>query len=337
MVVILHVTGDGGILSANKENFLSYNFIFLLRSFSYCAVNCFALITGFCMIDSDYKFTKFFSHWLQVFFYCAVVTICFVSIPYFAENYPFSKKQVIKSFFPILGDNYWYFTAYSVLFFMIPFLNELVKAVSKNQLETLLLLFFILFSVVPFICLRDIFKIYHTFMWLAIFYVAGAYIKKYNARVPVKLSLLLIISANVFILLLENAGSCLLQTVLHNRKSLDFLLFRNDNPFVVIHSVSVFLLFLSFRMGDNLNIIRNAGKVSFDVYLIHAQPLIYNSFIKGKFLFAESENPLAALFYALGISLAIYIFCSLVGFLRVMLFTLLHVDSLAKKLINKEN
>ena len=54
MVVILHTNGHGGILFSpsltyTQENFFysNYSIVWLIEYLAYCAVNCYALITGY--------------------------------------------------------------------------------------------------------------------------------------------------------------------------------------------------------------------------------------------------------------------------------------------------
>ena len=58
MVVILHVLGQGGILNTVSSLSLNYEIAWFLEISAYCAVNCYALISGYVGINSKFKFTN---------------------------------------------------------------------------------------------------------------------------------------------------------------------------------------------------------------------------------------------------------------------------------------
>ncbi|MBR6668219.1 MAG: acyltransferase family protein [Clostridia bacterium] len=47
MVVVLHVLNHGGILESSARGMPVYNAAWLLRAAGTCAVNCYALISGY--------------------------------------------------------------------------------------------------------------------------------------------------------------------------------------------------------------------------------------------------------------------------------------------------
>lgn len=49
LVVILHILGQGGVLKAVESNEINFTVSWLLEIGAYCAVNCYALITGFVL------------------------------------------------------------------------------------------------------------------------------------------------------------------------------------------------------------------------------------------------------------------------------------------------
>ena len=52
MVVILHVLGHGGVLDATTPLSAKYCVSWLIESFAYCAVNCYALISGYVYFNA---------------------------------------------------------------------------------------------------------------------------------------------------------------------------------------------------------------------------------------------------------------------------------------------
>ena len=69
MIVLLHIVGFSNIADFyvfNSNNYLLWN---LIRGFTYCGVNCFALISGYVGIDSQFKISRLVANWIRVFWY----------------------------------------------------------------------------------------------------------------------------------------------------------------------------------------------------------------------------------------------------------------------------
>lgn len=56
MVVTLHVLGHGGVLKIAESE--KYWIVWFLEISAYCAVNCYALISGYVGVYSKYKFSN---------------------------------------------------------------------------------------------------------------------------------------------------------------------------------------------------------------------------------------------------------------------------------------
>lgn len=105
-------------------------------------------------------------------------------------------KELLKSALPVLSNAYWYFGAYTVLFFVIPWINKLLSVITERELTHLAVNLFILFSFVGLI--GDPFGIDYgygySFSWLIFMYIVGAWIKKCNISEKIKTKTTLIIS-----------------------------------------------------------------------------------------------------------------------------------------------
>ena len=104
MIVLLHVLGQGGILA--KAHVLSTHWLvaWFIEIFSYVAVNCYGLISGFVGIDKEFKLSKVFRLWTEVAFYTIGIMLIFFMI------YPnMINRQVINgAIMPITSQLYWY-------------------------------------------------------------------------------------------------------------------------------------------------------------------------------------------------------------------------------------
>lgn len=70
MVVTLHILKRNLLYNKDVEIFsMKYNILWILEIMSYCAVNCYALISGFVGVKSKFKYSNILILWLQVVFY----------------------------------------------------------------------------------------------------------------------------------------------------------------------------------------------------------------------------------------------------------------------------
>ena len=131
LVVALHCMDYGGFIKLSEANLFLPLFVSLNHTISICAVNCFALISGYLLTDGKKCWNKLAGLWVEVCFYSAFFAVLF--------NIVFPQKvtllSVCKSFFPISTNQYWYFTAYVGLFFLMPTLNAIVTFRSEQEFK----------------------------------------------------------------------------------------------------------------------------------------------------------------------------------------------------------
>lgn len=104
------------------------------------AVNCYAMASGYLLFKSKCEFKKLVSLWCQVEFYSVVLFIVL------GIKSDVGIKEMISSLFPVLRNQYWYFTAYIVVFLLAPFINKMLLSLSDYEWKKLLLVLFIIFQ-----------------------------------------------------------------------------------------------------------------------------------------------------------------------------------------------
>lgn len=77
LIVVLHSLSRGALVGVSPFN-IHYEVGFLIEALTYCAVNCFALISGYVGVDSKFKYRRIVPIWLQVVFYCLIFTVFFM-------------------------------------------------------------------------------------------------------------------------------------------------------------------------------------------------------------------------------------------------------------------
>ena len=111
-IVILHCLGQGGILKNAVINSNQYKFAWFMEIFAYCAVDIFALISGYVSYSKEEKRTKYSNYlniWLQVVFYGLLVTGIFNII----KPELIHKRDYLLVLFPVTNGLYWYVSAYT--------------------------------------------------------------------------------------------------------------------------------------------------------------------------------------------------------------------------------
>lgn len=171
MVCILHTLGQGGILRACELGTTEYRTFWFIEILAYCAVDGFAIISGYTAVDKPRKFEKLADMWFQAFFYSFVLTVILTIA---GLNPGWSVKGMIKSAMPVTFGTFWYFTAFFALFFAIPILNRFVFSVDKQTARIMLLVMLALFSCIGLPA--DAFKMNwgYSALWLMVLYCVGA-------------------------------------------------------------------------------------------------------------------------------------------------------------------
>ena len=320
LVTILHVLGHGGVLNASQG--INNSLAWLLEISAYCAVDCFAIISGFvCYSDEEktYRYRKFISFWLQVFVYSFGIALA----AYIIKPQSMSLKDVLKFAIPVATKKYWYVSAYAGLFFVIPWLNKLVRTCSKREYIIVLSLI-VLFSIQSLIYDPYSLMYGYSFVWLVILYILGAFLKKYNIPHLIKNKTWIIILV-----------SCILLTWVWKNSSpiLPDIFVNYISPTTLLVAISYVCIFSNFHFGENATrIIHILSPAAFGVYLIHEQEIVRDNLISQSFIWIASSTPLLLAFQVLGCAFGIFAVCLLIEIIRRYIFKIVHVDAMIDRI-----
>lgn len=336
MVVILHILGQGGILENTDMLSTNYEIVWFLEIASLCAVNCYALISGYVSVDIEFKYYRIISLWLQVVFYTVIITMIFAI---FVPN-SVSIKAAINTVLPVVGKQYWYFTAYFAMFFFIPFLNHLINTLSQRNSLKLIITIVIIFSVITAISRTDIFNTMYGYspLWLMILYLVGGYIKKYSFGDKIKKKWYLVIYfCAIFVTWI---GKFILEYVttklVGEAKGSEFLV-KYTAPLIFVAGVSLLLYFSKCDFKKNImkKIIKVFAPVSFSVYLIHLHPLVKVHIIGKSFQTFYKFNSIKLFFAVVTTAVIIYVFCSLIDLIRYNIFKRINIGKFSQSIEKK--
>lgn len=332
LAAVLHILKKGGVITASEGNLAAYSTVWLLEAAAYCAVNCYALISGYVGYSDRPKplrLARCIELWLQVVFYSVIITTVYC----IAGVGSVGVSDFADAFLPVTSKQYWYFTAYIGMFFFIPVLNALVRRLNRRALVSLCIMLIAVFS------LYDTFASFwkkdplalvggHSPLWLGVLYIFGAAMKK--LRVPESMSskkaLLIYASAAVFTALFKITGDRLLRFVPGS------LFVRDTSPTVLLCAAALLVAFASFKPGRKLTEFAVLfAPAAFGVYLLHVSPLVFEHVIGNRFAFiGRLPFPLIpfAVLASAGVILAVGLAADKV---RILLFKALGVPKLCRK------
>lgn len=320
MVVILHVLGKGDVLSTTTGG--KHHIAWLLETAAYCAVDCYAIISGFVAYSDNekpYRYTKFFSFWLQIFTYNFGITL----LAFLLKPESIGIKTLIKSCLPVALGAYWYVSAYAGLFFIIPWLNKLMRFCNLKEATRLITVIFLVFVVYVTFAnyFGDCFKISggYSMVWLSILYLVGAWLKKCD--IPKKMRNWFSLTGSVICIVFS--------WVAHEFIPISaFRIFVNYTSltivFVAISLVSVFSK-LHFSPKSS-KVIACFAPAAFGVYLIHEHPIVREHFVISKFVWIADFSAWLLPILVLGSAFCLFVICLLIEKLRLVLFKLLRIN-----------
>ena len=326
-VVVLHIMGHGGVLT-NADSPLGFAVSWFIELAAFPAVNCFVLISGYVGFRQEKYYPKLrniISLFFTVFFFS--VAICL--IVKFVFNQGVTTAALIKSFLPVLSGRYWFFSAYFALFLISPALNLFVHRANKKMLLifAIAVLFFGAYSTMldPFLL-----KGGYSFVWLSFMYVIGAIIKKEDIINKLSCKILFVGFASALLI------TWLSKVVLHFMGSffskIESMLVSYCSPTIVVMSVCLLCLFAKAKITKLQKLISFFASSAFSVYLIHDNFQIRALLISGNFAFLNDYNAFLIPVMVFAFALGIFVICTLIDKIRVLLFKFIKVASLSEKL-----
>lgn len=171
MVISLHAIGNAPLFV--NANLSIYNTILLrfIDTFSLTANGIFLIISGYYMIDKKMNIKKIFCLWGKVLFYSILIyTICKLFLG--------MKTFAYESFLPVLSGQYWFISAYIVLYFLSPILNILANKLNQKQYKYFIITMFILLGIIKILFSKSG-TLSGTMLPVFMLYFLGGYVRKF--------------------------------------------------------------------------------------------------------------------------------------------------------------
>lgn len=337
LVTVLHVLGQGGILKSASPTEINYWIAWFLEICAFCAVNCFALISGYVMVNKTVKVKNMLSLWFQILFYSLLfTTLFFVFLP---ESR--SIKNLLVAFIPILGQQWWYVSSYFALCLFIPFLNKTINSISQQTYKKILLLILFVICCIDCVVRKDAFSLNggYSAIWLMIVYLFGAYIRKYDICEKIT-SFKCVVG---FFLMIALTFASKITISFFTKSFLGQVKFENTfisyiSITILLSAIFLFLFCLKIKINNLASkLICFLSPAALGIYLIHVHPLVFKFLIKDAFVSFVTKSPIAMILCVILASLAIFVLCAIIELLRIQIFKLIKVSKLSEIIARKIN
>ena len=336
LLIVFHHSIVHGIIPQGPKLIINLNKIWIhdficscFAMFGKMAVDVFVMISGFFLVKSCFNYKKMFSKILrlvaQVYFYSLLI----FSIASHWHWIPIKTMDVLAAIFPFFYNTYWFAIDYLLLYLVYPYINILINNLTQKQHFNLILTLILSFTIVPVFVPSIVTE--HTielFILFVIFYIIGGYIRLYpikNASFDKKIGAFVFFITILVTILLIFLNIYLGQYT----ENISFMheSFNIDDQYsflTLIMAVSLMYWGKNWRphTSKTINFI---SATTFDVYLIHDNPImetvLWNNWLHMPTLFTEPA--LHLILVVLVVCPIIFIVCSLIGSLRLVIFNLI--------------
>lgn len=339
MIIFWHIMVHGGVLANPTETLKAV--LSLIQSLIFVHVNSFILVTGYFQCESRFKMSKVLQLNNSIWFYKALIPLILIAVGMLT----LSKLEILKLLSPISHYDYWFMTQYILLYLISPILNIVINNISKDKYKAMLVLFFVVFSVLPFLTNQEFYpsNMGYTLLQFVILYFIGAYFRKYKIedcfylkKFSVRTKRLVFLSGFLIFGILSGTITFLAGKFTGLNSFFNYisqLLINNsnsyNNPFLMVTTIFYFLFFSVIHFKSKF--INRVSRLTLGVYLIHEnlniRPRIYDWFG-----FNRAKYSCAILPKMIVVTLVIFIGCSIIEFIRQSIFRFFYKRKMSKKI-----
>ncbi|RDU22172.1 acyltransferase family protein [Anaerosacchariphilus polymeriproducens] len=309
IIILSHysVHGDFNINAAS----IPFNKFFIQSSgLGEIGVDCFIFISGYFLVNSTFNFKKLLKLELEVLLYSIGIAIIY----YVVSHGNIGMKEMIKACLPTLSGQYWFMSAYILLYMLSPFINLLIKSLSQRMHLLCIMVLFSIYILIPTFTMFTIAGSSNIMLFITLYLIA-AYIRLYpnatNYFNHMKLNIIMIVLSYIIIIL---------PIIIYSKLgiiSYNYFMGAHSLPLVVC-SLSLFLAFKNMNISYNRIINWLAGSV-LGVYLIHDNPIVRNYIWKYIFRNNTFLNSKFLVFHAIGAIIIIFVVCMAIDKIRISL------------------
>lgn len=284
IVAILMVIGSHYIVKGNITYYSGngwtplYSVLQLFKAFVIPSLNCYVLLSGYFMVNAEWKPQRILSLLAQVLFYSVLIPLIMLGTGVIAWR-DLNIYDWLGFFLPIETEHYWFATAYLYMFIFAPLLAAGVKNMEKKTLQIVIGLLLLLFSIgktlIPVSLVMD--NGGYDYGWLLCLFVVAAYFRLYGFGWLDKKGRGIMLY--VIMCLCTFSLSALAGMIAAKTGKLSYYeeeVYTLNHLCVLLSSVGLFSAFknLRIREGKAAEVIRRLSPYTFGVYLLHEHILV---------------------------------------------------------------
>lgn len=334
MILVWHIFLYGVNMDTAAPNIkLMFDFF---RAIMVVHVNSFILVSGYFLVNSSFKMSKLLKINDSVVFYKIVIYLIFAYLGLASVD----SISILRNFFPLDLENYWFIRIYMIMYIFSPFYNIFLNSISKSVHKKIIIIMFFLFSLISTFTNQEAVMDYtvsygYSIVSFTFLYFIGAYFRKY----PIDETYLgkkyssnfkqLIFVILFFVCALFNYSIHITSIQFLSHKgfleyigNILFISFNQyDNPIVLFQSICYFMIFYYFNFSNK--IINNISKTVFGIYLIHENLFIRRN-MYGLFNFPElstSKRVFVQIFFS---AVIIFVLCFIIDYIRQIIFNFIY-------------
>ena len=303
MIIVLHYNNGamGGALANIHNGTFSYYIVHFTESLSSVAVNVFILITGYFSYNKNKIFISKIARLVLLMIFWGLSLSLFTMLV--LNPALFTVHNCLKMV--KIAISQWFVIIYSILYLLIPYINTVIRVISKKNYQKLLIIAIFFFYIWPtFYTSTTSNDAGYGIVNFVCLYLIGAYIRKFQTAKIAKwksVCVYVVLSGitMVFSLYFENA-------------------WNYNSIFVLGGAVALFEFFISLNIKYN-PLINTLASFTFSVYLINVNGL-FNKYLC-QVIFHSNEywqSPMVA-FNGIIAMIGIYVIGICLEFLRSIL------------------
>ena len=276
-------------------------------------VDIFVLISGYFLVNVEkMKMDRMLKYWSQLIFYSISLYFLCVALGVIVFDY----KTMIVCLFPILSRQWWFASTYFVLYLMSPFLNILLKQLSREKYLKMLLLMTVCWCIIPTFFSTSFES--NDLIWFMYLYAVSGYIRIWQKEIKLRITSKKAFGMAIAVLLIMYM-IVIVFDLLGIR--VDFFVdkyvhFYNQNQLpILLISLMVFIGFKNLSLKNN-RIINCISMATFGVYLIHDNASVRLFLWNGIFRSADYSESVFLIPYSLGVIMLVFICCTIMDLVR---------------------
>jgi len=279
MIITLHYLVKGNVAVSYAESRSAVNYAaWLVEAFCIVAVDCYVLLSGYFLVESEWKPGRVLSLLCQILFYSLLIPVAMLCIGMLSWG-ELGLYDWLGFLFPIGTEHYWFATAYLFLYLFAPVLAAGIKKLEKKTLQKIIVLLLLFFSVgksvLPFSFVTD--RYGYDYGWFLCLFLIAAYLRLYGCRwLEEKAHGIWLYVGTCLCIFVVSAAAGLLG------EKIEAFAYYAEMPYTYNHllclfgAVGLFSVFKKMRIkeGRAAEIIRRIAPHTFGVYLLHEHILI---------------------------------------------------------------